>query len=373
MADNEIISIIEELFVDDAVDMLDELPANVVKRLLNNVNPEKRNKINQFLQYPEYSAGSIMTAEFIDLKKGMTVREALRKIRLSAIDSDTIYTCYITDAQRRLEGTIETRQLLLANDDDLIDNIYDENVIYATTTVDQEEVGKMFSKYGFLSIPVVDHEKRLVGIITVDDAVDIIQEEATEDFQKMAAMAPSEREYLKSNIFQLSKDRILWLFILMISAMFTGFILERFEHAIIALPLLVTFVPMLTDTGGNAGAQSSTLVIRGLALSEIKVTDAYKVFFKELGVSLLVGIALASVNMIRIVIQYPGQVMVGLTVSLSILFTVIIAKSVGGLLPILAKVLKLDPAIMAAPIITTIVDASALVVYFLLARAILNI
>ncbi len=373
ITDRELSFIIDELFVDDAVDILEELPANVVKRVLKSASPDTRNLINQFLQYPENSAGSIMTAEFVDLHANMTVEDALLRIRRTGIDKETVYTCYVIDTERRLQGVLTVKTLLMSSDKSLISEIMETEIIFATTTDDQEVVAQFFSKYGFLSIPVVDHESRLVGIVTIDDVVEVIKEEATEDFEKMAAMLPSEKPYLKTSIISLAKNRIVWLLVLMVSAMVTGGVLERFESAFAALPLLVTFIPMLTDTGGNAGAQSSTLIIRGMALSEIKKRDFLKILRKELGVSLIVGVALAIVNYIRLVIMYPGNEMIALTVVLSLFATVIIAKTIGGLLPILAKLVKADPAIMAAPLITTIVDAFSLVIYFTIAQRLLNI
>ncbi len=373
ITDRELSFIIEDLFVDDAVDLLEELPANVVKRVLLNTKPDTRTLINQFLQYAENSAGSIMTAEFVDLRKTMKVKDAILRIRRRGIDKETIYICYVTDENRHLEGTVSIKTLLLANDDEIIEDIMDINPIYVTTTDDREDVAKLFLKYGFVSIPVVDIEKRLVGIVTVDDAVDVIEQEATEDFEKMAAMLPSEKPYLKTSVAALSKNRIIWLLVLMFSAMVTGRVLEEYENAFSVLPVLVTFIPMLTDTGGNAGAQSSTLIIRGMALNEIRMKDFFKVFWKEFRVSLVVGLALSVANYIRLTLSYPGQQMMAITVVLSLYATVIIAKTVGGLLPMLARLIKADPAIMAAPIITTVVDAFSLVIYFSMAQKLLGV
>lgn len=373
ITEREISDIIEDLFVDDAVDLLEELPANVVKRILQNVNNDTRALINQFLQYPENSAGSIMTAEFVDLKKNMTVKDAFLRIRRTGIDKETVYTCYITDKERHLEGLVSVKRLLLSKDDEIISNIMKTNIISVTTTDDKEDVAKLFSKYALISIPVVDHENRLVGIVTFDDAVEVIEQEATEDFEKMAAMTPSERPYLKTGVFSLAKNRLTWLLILMITAMITGIILQKYEHAFTAIPLLVTFIPMMTDTGGNAGSQSSTLIIRGMALSEINTSDIFKVFWKEFRVSLITGTVLSVVNYVRLIIIYPGQNMMALTVSLSLLLTVVIAKTVGGILPIIAKLTKADPAIMAAPLITTVVDTFSLIIYFSLAKYLLKI
>lgn len=373
ITDNEIAEIVEDLFVDDAVDILEELPASIVKRVLKNANKNTRNLINQFLMYDENSTGSIMTAEFIDLKKYMTVEQAFERIRKKARDMETIYTCYVTDGNKKLEGVISVKTLILSDPQKKIEDIMEDDVISVMTGDDKEDTVIIFSKYGLLALPVVDHENRLVGIVTVDDAVDVINEEATEDFEKMAAMSPSDKPYLKTSVFSLAKNRIMWLLILMISAMVTGTVLQKYEHAFAAFPLLVTFIPMLTDTGGNAGSQSSTLIIRGMALSEVKISDIWRVIWKELRVSFLVGVVLSVVNYARLLIMYPGNEMVAFTVALSLFATVVIAKTVGCVLPMVAKVFKADPAIMAAPIITTLVDAFALVFYFSVAEKLLNI
>lgn len=373
ISDKELALIVEELFVDDAVDMLEELPANVVKRVLKNATHETRQLINQFFRYPENTAGSIMTAEFIDLRGNMTVREAIGFIRRTGEESETIYTCYVIDESRMLRGVVELKELLLAKDDRLVEELMDENVIRAITTDDREEVARQFSKYGLISMPVVDREGRLVGLVTVDDVMDVIEQEATEDFEKMAAMHPSEKPYLKTGVFVLAKNRILWLLVLMISGMITGAILGKYEAAFAALPILVTFIPMLTDTGGNAGSQSSTLIIRGMAVGEIDMRDFFRVMWKEMRVSLVVGVALSFVNYIRLLITYPGHEMVALTVALAMMATVVMAKTIGGILPMVAKVFKADPAIMAAPLITTIVDALSLILYFTIASALLPI
>ena len=369
----EIAVIIEDLFVDDAVDFLEELPANVVKRVLKNAGADTRAQINQFLNYPENSAGSIMTAEFTDLRKTMTVAQAIDHIRRTGEDRETIYTCYVIDDRRVLDGVVSVKSLLLADDEQLILDVMDTDIISVNTEDDREDVAQLFSKYGLLSLPVVDKENRLVGIVTVDDAVEVIEQEATEDFEKMAAMLPSERPYLKTSVFDLAKNRIMWLLVLMISAMITGGVLERYETAFAAMPLLVTFIPMLTDTGGNAGSQSSTLIIRGMAVSEIHPKDLPQVVWKELRVSVLVGLVLSVVNFIQLAIRYPGNELVALTVVLSLFATVVIAKTVGCVLPILAKMCHADPAIMAAPLITTVVDAFALIIYFSLAQRLLGL
>ena len=371
--DQELAVIVEDLFVDDAVDMLEELPASVVKRVLKNATPDTRALINQFLQYPENSAGSIMTAEFTDLRRNMTVEDAIKHIRRTGEDRETVYTCYVIDDRRILDGVVTVKDLLLSEDDCSIENIMNTNFVSVTTLEDREEVAKLFAKYDLLSIPVVDHEGRLVGIVTVDDAVDVMEQEATEDFEKMAAMIPSEKPYLKTGVFVLAKNRIMWLLVLMISGMITGSILGKYEAAFAAMPMLVTFIPMLTDTGGNAGSQSSTLVIRGMAVSEISTKDLVAVMWKELRVSMLVGIALSAVNFVRLVITYPGNELIALTVALSLFATVVIAKTIGGALPIIAKLFKADPAIMAAPLITTIVDAFSLIIYFSVAEKLLHL
>ena len=371
--DQEVSAIVEELYVDDAVDMLEELPANVVKRVLKAARPDTRKLINQFLNYPDNSVGSIMTAEFTDLKQSMTVAQAIAHIRRTGENSESVYTCYVTDAGRRLEGVLTIKELLLAQDEQLIADLMETDVITAETTEDQEEAVARMMKYDFISLPVVDKEGCLVGIVTVDDVMDVMEEEATEDFEKMAAMAPSEKPYLKTSVLSLAKHRILWLLVLMISGMITGGILGQYEAAFAAMPLLVTFIPMLTDTGGNAGSQSSTLVIRGMAVGEIQLKDFAKVFWKELRVSMLVGVVLSAVNFVRLIITYPGNQMVALTVALALFVTVLLAKTVGGVLPMVAKLCHADPAIMAAPLITTIVDAISLVVYFRIACALLPI
>ena len=373
ITDYELGTIVDDLFVDDAVDMLDELPASVVKRVLKNARPDTRKLINQFLNYPDNSAGSIMTAEYVGLKQSMTVEQAFAYIRKNGVDKETIYTCYVMDEKRRLEGVVTVKDLLMNPYEEVIGNIMDTHVIKAFTTEDQEEVADSFQKYDLLSLPVVDHEERLVGIVTVDDVVDVMEQEATEDFEKMAAMLPSEKPYLKTGVFQLAKNRIAWLLILMVSSMITGGILAKYEAAFAVIPLLVTFIPMLTDTGGNAGSQSSTMIIRGMAVGEIEPGDLFKVLWKELRVGVIVGVILGFVNYVRLVILYPGREMLCLTVVLSLMATVIIAKTIGCMLPIAAKVFHMDPAIMAAPLITTIVDAVSLIIYFQLACTLLGL
>ncbi|MCI6639780.1 MAG: magnesium transporter [Pygmaiobacter massiliensis] len=373
ITDQELSIIIDDLFVDDAVDMLEELPANVVKRVLKNAAPDTRQLINQFLKYPENSAGSIMTAEFTDLRATMTVKEAISHIRRTGQERETIYTCYVIDSARHLEGVTTVKDLLLAKDDELVANLMDTDVIAVHTMDDQEEVVHILSKYDFLALPVVDHESRLVGIITIDDAIDVMEQETTEDFEKMGGMIPSEKPYLKTGVVELAKNRIVWLLVLMISGLITGGILGRFEETLAAMPILVTFVTMLTGTGGNAGSQSSTLIIRGLATGEIKTSDLFAVLWKELRVSTVIGLILAAANYLRVVIMYPGQSAVALVVAVTMFFVIVMAKTIGGMLPIVTQALGADPALMAAPLLTTVVDAAALLVYFAVAFALLPI
>lgn len=371
LTDSEVVELVENLYIDDAVDMLEELPANVVKKVLNTVNPKRRDIINQYLNYPKDSAGSLMTAEYIGLRKGITVKQSITYIRSKGVDSENVYTCYIMSPTGKLKGYVTVRDLLTSEDDSLIDNLIYKDIISVTTTDDQEDVAKVFMKYNFVALPVVDHEDRLVGIITIDDVLDVIEEEATEDFEKMAAMAPSDKPYLKTSIFEMFKNRIGWLLILMISATLTASIINNYELLLSSITGLMAFVPMITDTGGNAGSQSSTMVIRGLALGDINTRDYLKVVFKETFVSLLTGFALAIVNFVRISITNPGQYMIAFTVSLTLIATVVMANVVGGLLPIIADKFKMDPAIMAAPLITTIVDALSLLVFFFFVSRIL--
>ncbi|EJE7234487.1 magnesium transporter [Clostridium botulinum] len=369
----EMTTIIDQLYFDDVIDLLEEMPANIVKKILLNTDDKKRKLINQFLKYEEDSAGSIMTIEFVDLKKEMTVEQAIERIRKTGVDKQTINTCYVIDKNRRLEGITSIRRLILSNKDVLIKDIMKENYVSINTFDDQEYVANQFKKYDLVSMPVVDKEHRLVGIITIDDIVDIIDQENTEDFHKMAAMEPSEEEYLKTGVFELAKHRIIWLLVLMVSATFTGNIIRKSEDVLQSVVILASFIPMLMDTGGNSGSQSSTLVIRGLALGEIKLKDIFKVMWKEFRVSVVVGIALAIVNFLRVYFIEKVSFMVSITVCISLFFTVVLAKVVGGILPIVAKKLKLDPAIMASPLITTIVDAVALLIYFGIAKMLLGI
>ena len=365
--DQELKNIIEDLAIDDAVDLVEELPASVVKRILRTATPDTRSLINQYLQYPENSAGSIMTAEYIALRPNMTVEEAFAYIRKNGVDKETIYTCYVMNAQRKLVGVVTLKDLLMNSYETKIEDIMDDNVIYALTTDDQEEVAATFNKYDLLALPVVDRENRLVGIVTVDDIVDVMEQEATEDFEKMAAMAPSDRSYLRTSVFELAKNRIVWLLVLMISSTVSGMILTHYEATFAALPLLVSFIPTLMDTGGNSGSQASTMVIRGLAIDELELTDLLKVIWKELRVGAICGSILALLNFIRLVIMYPGNVMICAIVAVSMLLTVVLAKTLGALLPMGAKALHLDPALMASPMLTTIVDACSMVIYFTLA------
>ena len=372
-SDRELSEIVEELFVDDAVDILEELPAGVASRMLRQATPETRQLLNQFLRYPDGSVGSIMTAELVKLRRTDTAAGAIARIRRMGEDCESIYTCYVTDEHRMLQGVVTLRQLLMAADEATVESLMEPDVIAARTTDDQEQAVETMMRYDFLALPVTDAEGRLVGVVTVDDVMDVMEEEATEDFEKMAAMAPSEKPYLKTGVFTLARHRILWLLVLMISGMITGGILGRYEEAFAALPLLVTFIPMLTDTGGNAGSQSSTLVIRGMAVGDIDLRDFPRVLWKELRVSVLVGAVLAAVNFVRLVIQYPGNQLICLTVTLALFATVVIAKTVGGMLPMAAKLIHADPAIMAAPLITTIVDALSLMIYFAIAKQLLPI
>ena len=365
--DQELKNIIEDLAIDDAVDMVEELPASVVKRILKNATPVTRSLINQYLQYPDNSAGSIMTAEYVALRPTMTVEESFEYIRKHGVDKETIYTCYVINQQRTLEGVVTLKDLLMHPYETKVQDIMDDNVLYALTTDDQEEVAATFNKYDLLALPVVDRENRLVGIVTVDDIVDVMEQEATEDFEKMAAMAPSDRSYLKTSVFELARNRIVWLLVLMLSSTVSGMILNHYEATFAAIPLLVGFIPTLMDTGGNSGSQASTMVIRGLAIDEIELSDLWKVIWKELRVGMICGVLLAGLNFIRLLIMYPGHTLICGIVAVSMFLTVILAKTLGALLPMTAKALKLDPALMASPMLTTIVDACSMVIYFTLA------
>ena len=373
ISDSELGSIIEELYVDDAVDMMEELPANVVKRVMRTATPQTRNLINQYLKYPENSAGSIMTAEFIDLKKYMNVRESIARIRRIGADKETIYICYVTSADRRLEGVVTVKDLILSEDEAVISDIMDTNVICVHTTDDQEEVSEMFSDYDLLAVPVVDKEGRLVGIVTVDDVIDVMEQEATEDFEKMAAILPSEKPYLKTSVLTFVKNRIPWLMVLMFSSTLSGIILGVFENVYVQVPLLVTLMPMLTGTGGNAGSQAATLIIRGMAVGEIETSDVLKILWKEVRVAAACGVILAALNYIRIILMYPGEELVAMVTCVALFFTIILAKALGCTLPIFAKLCKLDPALMASPMISTLVDVVALIIYFSISARVFGI
>ena len=372
LTDTELKNVLDELFMDDTVDLIEEMPSNVVTRILKSVSKEDRKIINELLKYPEDSAGSIMTTEFIDLKENMTVEQALDRIRKQGIDSETIYTCYVLDEKRILLGIINIKDILLANKDTQIHDLMETSIISVTTTEDQEEVAKKFDKYDFYALPVVDNEKRLVGIITVDDAISVLQDEVSEDFELMAAMKPNEDNYFETSVFKHAKNRIVWLLVLMLSAIFTGVIITKYEDAFAVVPLLVAFIPMIMDTGGNCGSQSSTLIIRGLATDEIELKDVFRVLWKEIRVAIIVGLVLSLVNGFRIFIQYKDLKM-SITIGLTLIGTVILAKCLGCLLPLLAKKLKLDPAIMAAPIITTLVDTCSMLIYFQIATVVMGI
>ncbi|MBO5170542.1 MAG: magnesium transporter [Oscillospiraceae bacterium] len=380
-SDNELREVLDELYVDDAADLVEEMPANVVRRILAQADPEMRRSINQILRYPENSAGALMTMEYVSLRPEMTVEEAILRIRRQGVDKETIYTCYVLDRDRTLLGIVTVKDLLLAESDDTeIREIMTEAVISVNTQDDQEEVAKMFSKYNFLALPVVDTESRMVGIVTFDDAMDVMEEEATEDMEIMAAMTPSEKSYLKSTPFDLYKHRIPWLMLLMVSATFTGMIISSFESALALLPALTAFIPMLMDTGGNCGSQSSVTIIRSLSLDELEFSDLLTVLWKEVRTALLCGLTLAALCFGKVLLVdrlLMGNASISLSVDLVICLalgvTVVIAKIVGCTLPLLAKKLGFDPAVMASPFITTIVDALSLLVYFLFAKTILGL
>ncbi|MDR0319892.1 MAG: magnesium transporter [Treponema sp.] len=373
LSDNEIGEIMNKLFVDDAVDFIEEMPANVVKRILQNVKAEKRKQINQILQYPDDSAGSIMTTEYIDLREDDKVREAFDTIRNIGLNKETIYNCYVMRRDRLLVGAISAKTLMLSRPQDRIGDIMDTNVVFAYTTDDREAIAEQFQKYALLAMPVVDKEQRLVGIITVDDIVDVIVEESTEDIEKMAALVPSEDTYLKTSIFQHAKNRFVWMLILMLSATITGTIISTFENGLTVLPILMSFIPMLMNTGGIAGSQSSTLIVRGMAVGEINLKDILLVVWKEIRVGMLCGLALGFVNFIRVYFMNNRDVKLCLTITMSLFCTILMAKTVGSILPIFAKRLKIDPAIMSAPLLTTIVDAVSLIIYFSIAKVVLGL
>lgn len=380
ITDSELSGIIEELYVDDAVDMMEELPANVVKRVMRAARPETRNLINQYLRYPENSAGSIMTSEFVDLKKYMNVRESFARIRRIGEDKETIYVCFVISADRKLEGIVTVKDLLLADDDTMIEDLMDTNVIFASTTDDQESVSEKFSDYDLMAMPVVDTEGRLVGIVTVDDIIDVMEQEATEDFEIMAGILPSDKPYSRTGIFELWKNRIPWLMFLMLSATFTSMILTSFEDRLAVQAGLVAFIPMLMGTGGNSGAQASTAVIRSLSLGDTEPRNALRVMWKEWRVALLCGLTLAVVNFGKMLLidglllrNDSVTLLVAATVSLSIVFIVMFAKVVGSMLPILAEKVGVDPAVMANPLISTVTDAVSLLIYIKVAQLILHI
>ena len=377
-SDTELKEVVDELYVDDAVDLVEEMPANVVKRILRSADPDTRRMINEILRYPEDSAGSIMTTEFVSLRPQMSVEEAIKRIRRTGVDKETINTCFVTD-KSQLIGLMSLRTLILSDPDDRIEEIMETNVISVTTDQDQEEVAQMLSKYNFTTLPVVDRENRLVGIVTVDDAMDVLEEETTEDIEMMAGMSPSERPYLHTGVWETWKSRVPWLLILMLSATFTGLIINHFEDQLAACIVLSSFIPMLSGTGGNSGTQASVAIIRGLALGEIEMNDLWQVIWKEIRVSVLCGICLAAANFVKMLLVdnlllHNGVTpMVALVVCLTLICVVFIAKLVGCSLPILANKIGLDPAVMASPFITTIVDVLSLVVYFRIACALLGL
>ena len=372
-SDRELQDVLDELYIDDTVDIIEEMPANVVKRILRQSDPQTRGRINEILHYPPDSAGSIMTIEYVSLKKNMTVADAFARIRATGVDKETIYTCYVTDRNRHLEGFITVKDLLLASYETQVGDIMETRVISALTVEDKEEVANRLQKYDFMALPVVDRENRLVGIVTFDDAMDVLQEENTEDIEKMAAITPAGKPYLRTGVFQLFKNRIPWLLLLMLSAAFTGKIIQIFESALAAQVALTAFIPMLMDTGGNAGSQASVTIIRGLSLGEIQMRDALRIIWKEIRVAVLCGVTLSAASFVKILLLDGVGVSVAAVVCLTLAFTVVIAKITGCTLPILAKRIGFDPAVMASPFITTIVDALSLMLYFTLASSILNL
>lgn len=373
LTDREAANIINNLMADDATDLMEEMPAGVVKKLLANASSEARRDINHLLRYPDDSAGSIMTVEFVDLKASSTVAQAIDRIRKTGVDKETINICYVLDKERHLIGTVALRYLLLHKEDEIIGDFMNDNIISVNTMTDQEEVAKIFSKYDFTAMPVVDNEDRLVGIITIDDVVDIMTEEATEDIEKMAAILPTDKPYLKTSVFETWKKRIPWLLLLMISATVTGGIITHYTDALGAFTVLTSFIPMLMDTGGNAGGQASVTIIRGLSLGEIQFADLVKVIWKEIRVGVFCGLTLAGLNFVKILVVERVSLQVALVVCLSLAIAVLIAKIVGCLLPMLAQKVGFDPAVMASPFITTIVDALSLMIYFSIATNLLNI
>lgn len=372
LSDQEVAAIVSKLYIDDAADLIDELPANLVSKVLQNASPTKRKAINEILKYPEDSAGSIMTVEYVDIKSGLTVKECFDRIRRIGLNKETVYTLYVVDADRRLIGVTTVKELLMRDYDTCINDFMEDNVITVTTNEDKEEVAKMFDKYDFLALPVVDNENRLVGIVTVDDAMDVMSEENEEDFEIMAAMTPSEDDYLKESVITQYKNRIVWLLVLMLSSIITGKIITNYEVTFSAIPLLVSFIPMLMDTGGNCGSQASTMVIRALATDEIEPKDVFKVWWKEARIGIMCGVTLGLVNGCRIFIQYH-DLGIAIVIACTLCLTAVLAKSLGCFLPLLAKAIHLDPAYMASPLITTITDACSLAIYFNIALMVLNI
>ena len=377
-SDSELKEVVDELFLDDAVDLIEEMPANVVKRILRTADKDMRKQINELLKYPEDSAGSIMTTEFISLRPDMTAEMAIKRIRRTGVDKETIYTCYVNDENNKLIGITTVKDLLLANDDDEVRDMMEENVIAVHTLDDQEQVAQMFSNYDFLALPVVDNEQRIVGIVTIDDAIDVIQEEATEDIEKMAAVLPSDRPYMKTGVFGIYGKRVPWLLVLMLSATFTSTIISSFDDVLSKIIILSSFIPMITGSGGNAGSQASVSVIRALSLGEIEFKSMFRVLWKELRVALLCGLTLAAANFIKLLVfdlrDYHGEgspVQIALVVSLTLVGTIIMAKIVGSSLPLLAKKVGFDPAVMANPLITTVCDSLSLLIYFAVATTIL--
>ena len=370
-SEKELKELLDDLYMDDTVDLLEELPANLVNRILNTVDQADRTLINQLLNYPDDSAGTLMTTEYVDIRETMTVAQAMAHIKETGIHKETIYTCYVTD-QRRLLGIVSAKDLMTTADDVLIRDLMQTEIISVSTHTDKEEVAQLFTKYNFLALPVLDQDERLVGIVTFDDAMDVMVDEATEDITKMAAMSPSEKSYFETSVLAHAKHRIAWLLILMFSATITGTIITRYENAFAAIPLLVSFIPMLMDTGGNCGSQSSTLIIRGIALGEIQFSDLFRVMFKEFRVSLIVGIALALANGIRILIMYKNAGL-ALVIGLSLVATIVISKLIGCVLPLIAKKLHMDPAIMASPLITTLVDTCSILIYFNIATQVFQL
>lgn len=372
-SDSELKEVVDELYVDDAVDLVEEMPANVVKRILMQAEPEKRRMINNILKYPEDSAGSIMTTEFVELRPHMTVQDAILHIRRCGITKETINTCYICQKDRKLIGMVTIKELILAEDEQTMEELMEDHIISVGTMEDQEAVALQFGKYGFLAMPVVDGEGRLVGIVTVDDVLDVMEEETTEDIEKMAAIVPADKPYLKQTTFELWKSRIPWLLLLMISATFTGMIITRFEDALAKYVILTAYIPMLMDTGGNTGSQASVTVIRGISLNEVEFSDIFHVIWKEIRVALLCGVTLAVCNFAKLMIFDHLELLVAVTVCLTLVVTVFFAKLVGCTLPLIAKKIGFDPAVMASPFITTIVDAISLLVYFQFATRILGL